>query len=140
MHTQGRKLSSQFACLFGQVQCVFYLSEPQNYMYLPKQSNMTIQVLKSSFFILRKKGLLIISYNVIVQSDKLDQIFLVRMEKLPISDKFPALIHKNTCSNPLRMYTVPAAATILPLTDNDSLLSSCQFSKRPLLQLLLFFI
>ena len=34
MMTQGRKLSSQFACPFGQVQCVFYLSEPQN--YLPK--------------------------------------------------------------------------------------------------------
>ena len=40
---QGRKLSSRFACPFGQVKCVFYLSEPQN--YLPKKSNMTIQAL-----------------------------------------------------------------------------------------------
>ena len=49
---QGRKLSSQFTCPFGQVQCVFYLSEPQ-INYLPKKSDMTIQTLKSSFFILR---------------------------------------------------------------------------------------
>ena len=38
------------------------------------------------FFYFKKKSLLIFSYNVVVQSDKLDHIFLVRMEKLPVSD------------------------------------------------------
>ena len=40
----------------------------------------------------KKKSLFIFSYNMVVQSDKLDHIFLVRMEKLPVGrPKFPAL-------------------------------------------------
>ena len=34
---QGKKLSFQFTCPFGQVQCVFCLSEPQNYLSKNRQ-------------------------------------------------------------------------------------------------------
>ena len=34
---QGKKLSFQFTCPLGQVQCVFCLSEPQNYLSKNRQ-------------------------------------------------------------------------------------------------------
>ena len=46
---QGRKLSFQFTCPFGQVQCVFYLSGPQN--YLSQKVGNSNSGFKNSFFI-----------------------------------------------------------------------------------------
>ena len=36
-NNQGKKLSFQFTCPLGQVQCVFCLSEPQNYLSKNRQ-------------------------------------------------------------------------------------------------------
>ena len=36
-YCQGKELSCQFTCPFGQVQCVFCLSEPQNYLSKNRQ-------------------------------------------------------------------------------------------------------